>query len=109
MIDRSLARKHDWLDRFETMKRHLSGANAGAEMLLFNLPAMSIGDFEIANAIVAVPGDGVSINTLLPKTTTGSRLLRRSKQQGFLGYDVLKHFVVTIDYRYGYVHLEPGQ
>ena len=32
---------------------------------------------------------------------------RRQKAEGSLGYDVLKHFVVTINYKEGYVHIEP--
>tara|TARA_E500000331_G_scaffold191527_1_gene184246 strand:- start:126 stop:290 length:165 start_codon:yes stop_codon:yes gene_type:complete len=40
---------------------------------------------------------------------TGSNLSRtRGKAKGLLGHDVLKHFILTIDYCIGKIHLQSG-
>jgi len=83
------------------------GAIKAGETERFNLPTFEIGGFELTNVIVSVPPDGKKFELFQRDTKTGSRLRqKRRKSQGILGYDVLKHFVVTIDYKGGHVHLE---
>jgi len=108
LVDRSLAEKQKWLDRYSTIEGFSVGVNSSGRMQRFNLPSMTFGGFEIENPIVSVPVEGETIALFEKETFAGSRLQRPRKAQGLLGYDVLKHFVVTVDYRGGHVHLEPG-
>jgi hypothetical protein len=77
-----------------------------ARLRRFNLPGMTLGDFEIENPIISVPTEGNEIALFETTTPIGSRIPRSRKAKGLLGYDVLKHFVVTIDYKSGHVHIE---
>ena len=87
----------------------LRGSNSSGRMQQFNLPTITFGAFDIADTIVWVPAEGETTALFEKRSSTGSRIKRnRRNSQGLLGYDVLKHFVVTIDYKSGYVHIEPG-
>lgn len=106
LLDRSVAAKRDWLDRYPALERSARGVNSRAELQAFNLPTMNIGEFEIESPIVMVPGPGDELPIFEGKTELGSRIPKSRKAKGLLGYDILKHFVVTIDYKKGHVHLE---
>ncbi len=109
LMERSLASKQGWLDRYPAIDSVTVGVNSSGRMQRFKLPFMTFGGFQIENPIVSVPAEGESIELFKPASLTGSRIpRRRGKAQGLLGYDVLRHFVVTIDYTSGYVHIEPG-
>jgi hypothetical protein len=105
-LDRQVAIRNRWLERFETREIEISGAHESAVWEQFNLPKMRIGPFELENPLIAVPAAGTDAMMFEKKTITGQRLgQRRSLWLGSLGYDVLKHFVLTMDYRSGRVHL----
>ncbi len=88
---------------------HLSGVNSKGRTQRFNLPVMAVGGFSIENSSVTVAADGEAMEIFKTSGSTASRVSRhRGKARGVLGYDILKHFVVTIDYKTGHVHLEPG-
>lgn len=108
LLDRSVAVRKDWLDRYPTLDGVSSGANTRARLQRFNLPGMTFGEFEIENPIISVPVEGKEIALFETTTPIGTRVPRGRKAKGLLGYDVLKHFVVTIDYKNGHVHIEPG-
>jgi hypothetical protein len=85
------------------------GVNSTGLVEQFRLPSLKIGEFEIADALVSIPAEGEKLEMFRREKRTGSNLTRtRGKSKGLLGYDVLKHFVLTIDYRIGKIHLEPA-
>ncbi len=107
LIERQVAASREWLEKFPTEIIDVRGATTSGQTERFNLPTFEIGGFELSNVIINVPPKGKSFELFERETKTGSRLRqKRSKSQGILGYDVLKHFVVTIDYKGGHVHLE---
>lgn len=109
LVVRSLAKKQGWLDRYATSDSVLSGVNSKGRIQRFSLPVMEFGGFAIENSTVSVAAEGESMELFKTSGSTASRVSRhRGKARGVLGYDVLKHFVVTIDYQTGYVHLEHG-
>ena len=109
LLERKLAKKQGWLDRYPTVDGISVGSNSSGRMQRFNLPTMTFGPFDIADTSVSVPAEGAATALFEKRGFTGSRIKRNPrKSQGLLGYDVLKHFVVTIDYKTGYVHIEPG-
>jgi hypothetical protein len=109
LIDRTFAKKQNWLDRYPATDSIAAGVNSQGRMQNFNLPTMTFGPYEIENTIVSVPAEGEDIELFETDLRQFSRIKeRRSSSQGLLGYDVLKHFVVTIDYKAGHVHIDAG-
>ena len=71
------------------------------------MPTVTIGPFTLENVISTVPAAG-------EKTTVGQATsadlrtrMQNASADGLLGYEVLKHFVVTIDFKRSLLHLEP--
>jgi len=109
LLDRRLVKKLGWLDHYESIDEEVRGVVSSGTMQRFNLPVMSLGNYEIENAIISVPAEGEDIEFFRKTNFTGTRVqTRQQKAQGILGYDILKHFILTIDYKNGYVHVEPG-
>ena len=110
LVNRSMAVKEGWLDKYQVRSTTGFGAVSGGERISFNLESLEIGPFELENPIVSVPPKGEVWNLFEKSASTSSRVHRsRGKSRGLLGYDVLKHFVVTIDYKGGQVHLAPPE
>ena len=106
-INRSLAARRGWLKKHNAKTALARGANAAGEIEQFRLPKVQIGDFETTNTLVSVPASGQQQELFSRTTRPGSKMLRsKGKARGLLGWDALKDFVVTIDYRIGKLHLE---
>ncbi len=106
VLDRAVAVKQKWLEKYETTTSTSYGAVSSGQKVSFNIESLEIGPFELGNPIVSVPPKGERWNMFERRATTGSNVRRsRGKSRGLLGFDVLKHFVVTIDYKTGQVHL----
>jgi hypothetical protein len=54
---------------------------------------------------VSAEGNETTVGKL-DSARTGTRI-KKNNSDGILGYDVLKHFVVTIDYKLSLLHLAP--
>jgi len=109
LLDRDLARRLDWIDTYPKVDGVSSGAISSGQMEYFRVPSIQVGPFEIENVLVSIPAPGESPEFFETSTRTGSRLASRKSSAGLLGYDILKHFVVTIDYDRGHVHFYPGE
>ncbi len=108
LVERSIARKNDWLTSgFKTVQTDSTGVARQQDIESFLLPSVVIGPFEVENVIVSTPVEGQDItlmSTVGEKRQTGTRI-RGNRVEGLLGYDILKHFVVTIDYERGFMHV----
>ena len=109
LIDRSFARRLDWIDTYASEDGVASGAISNSKLESFRVPSIQVGPFGIENVLVSIPAPGESPEYFEKDTQTGTRMARRNASDGLLGYDILKHFVVTIDYDRGYVHFYPGE
>ena len=110
ILERSIASQENWLEKYAATTSKGIGVVGRGEAVTFNLEKLEIGPFELGNPIVAVPPKGVVWNMFERRPTTGSNVRSaRGKSRGLLGYDVLKHFVVTVDYRGGHVHIAPPE
>lgn len=108
LLDRKVAEKHNWLKHYPAIDDAGSGIISSARLQRFNLPVVTLGDFRIENPIIRVPAKGQEAQFFERSAYGGSRIPRRvRKAEGIMGYDLLKHFVVTIDYAHGYVHVAP--
>jgi hypothetical protein len=103
LLKRSTAKRFKWLDRYSAEQGTSRGAVTSAEVETFRLPVIGIGPFNVKNARVTVPQEGARLE-MFKRDRSSSR--RRQKTQGLLGYDVLKNFLVTIDYKSGALFIE---
>ena len=107
IIKRGVAKKAGWLNEYEVEKLNTRGVVGSSEMEMFRLPLLAIGPYNVRNASVAVPSEG-KVAPVFSSLRGGLR--GRGRVQGLLGYDVLKNFIVTFDYRSGSMVLElPGE
>lgn len=97
-IKRSYAIGNSWLtDNTEFEYSQVSGVNSRTNVESFNLSTLKIGPYELENIPVIIPAEGESTN-IGRKSYSSGRIKRGKQTKGLLGYDILKHFVVTIDY-----------
>lgn len=104
MIERSVAIANNWLNTYPVVITNNRGVNSLGYSETFNVPTLEIGPFILENVIVSVPAEGQSSNLASQYEQSSSRL-KGKRVRGILGYDVLKHFVLTIDYEKGYGHI----
>lgn len=108
LMSRIDASRLGWLEDYESTDTRGVGINAiVAENERFYLPTIQIGPYTLENVAVTVPRKGQKSNIGWDSHRGVSRQIKRSKSKGLLGYDVLKHFVVTIDLKRSLLHLEP--
>ncbi|MEM7284167.1 MAG: aspartyl protease family protein [Pseudomonadota bacterium] len=106
LTERLIAEKAGWLDDYPGREEVHYGVNDSEQMWTFNVPKMTFGPFDLENAIVTVPAKGKKLELFKKEKSLGTLIAHGdSKSQGLLGFDVLKHFVITIDYRTGKVNI----
>ena len=104
VIDRKVARKMGWLNSLDTEASISIGANTLATTESFRIPSLKFGPYELENVLVSIPAEGQIAYLESQYEATGSRIKGR-KVQGLIGYDVLKHFLITLDYKNGHAHI----
>lgn len=104
VIERKVARSLGWLDNFERESGISSGVNRSATTESFRIPWLKFGPFEMEHVLVSIPAAGEKTNLENQYETTGTRI-KGKKVQGLIGYDVLQHFLITIDYKNGHAHI----
>lgn len=109
-LQRSKAERLGWLAQYRITESTVTGVNdatTGTET--FRLPALTIGPYEMENVEVFVPAEGEKTNLTGLDTvswSTGSHLKKDKKTMGILGYDILQHFIVTIDFKRSLLNLD---
>lgn len=107
LIPRRSASRFNWMDKYGTVTSQVRGVTKVANVERFNIPEVTIGPFTLENVIVIVPSEGEKTNVgRASRAKTGSRL-RDTDSDGILGYDILRHFIVTIDFKHSRLHLQP--
>ncbi len=105
LMPRSVAVRRGWMEKYGSVQGLVGGVTKASSVERFNIPTMTLGPFTLENVIMMVPGEGEK--TTIGRETSarlGSRLKKES-EDGILGYDVLKHFIVTIDFKRSLLHL----
>lgn len=105
LLARSLAKSVGWLDKHQSIETSVEGVNAQADTETFQLPALKLGPYTLKDVIVTVPGEEEEANIKSQFEPPVGSHMRGKRVEGILGYDVLKHFILTIDYRKGYAHI----
>lgn len=101
-LPRWMAEKNGWLDKYSTepgRSRGVHGRTVKTER--FTMPRLTLGPYTLEDVPVTVPAEGE------PDVFGGSRAGEPSFQmaKGLIGYDVLKHFVFTMDLKKKLLHL----
>ncbi len=106
-LPRRDAERKGWLEKYSTQDSLGVGVNAIVNRnQRFNLPQLEIGPYSLENVIITVPAEGTK-STVGEGADHGSRKnISARSSKGILGYDVLRHFIVTIDFRHSLLHIE---
>jgi len=101
-LKRSLAVDEGWLTKETKVKQSkVQGLSKLANVDEFEISSLKIGPYELEGVPIQVPAEGENTNVgeSSRETSTGnnSRISRGIKPKGIMGFDVLKHFVVTVD------------
>lgn len=103
-LKRRTAEDQGWLDEFELDKISSSGVLGSGHKDAFILPEIQFGPFTVEDVKMSVPEEGQKVNIF--SSGRGSMVGFKGKNvKGLLGYDILKHFVITIDYKAGNMHV----
>lgn len=105
IVERKVADYMGWLKGVKSESTISTGANTIIETESFQIPQLQFGPFELENVLVTIPAEGKSAYLDSQYEKGGTRIKGR-KVQGIIGYDVLKHFLITIDYKNGHAHID---
>lgn len=109
LLERRVAERNDWFDKYETVDTSTRGVTRSGDMQRFRIEKVDVAGYEILDPLVSVPTEDSGILAMFERqVSVGTKLGKRTKAKGLLGYDILQHFVMTIDYRKGDVHLAAG-
>ncbi len=101
-LKRSLAISEGWLTQDTKVKQSMTrGISRTAKVDEFTVDSLKIGPYELQNVPIQVPAEGENTNVGESKreiaTSNNSRISRGIKPKGIVGFDVFKHFIVTVD------------
>lgn len=104
-INRSVAEARGWLDKYPLTASTAFGVNGISSIETFLLPYLKFGPYVLENVRVSVPAEGVKSN--VGKRSSNNSIYRKwgASSRGLVGFDVLKHFVLTIDYKRHRMHV----
>ena len=106
-LKRGDAVRFGWLDELATHEGRASGIGRTATTERFYLPTVTIGPFTLENVVASVPAAGEQTTVGRASSADLSTRLQKASADGILGYEILKHFVVTIDFSRNLLNLEP--
>lgn len=103
LVSRSVASR---LGLLEEVERNIviSGVNDSAFTEQATTAGVEFGPFTLDDVAVTFPADGETLNLESQHRTLGTRM-RGRKVEAIIGYDVFKHFLLTIDYKGGHMHV----
>ncbi len=102
-VDRATAGRLGWLE-LAKQSRKASDISRTAAVELFSVPELKFGPYTLENVMATVPVEGETAYLESRGYRVGS-VIRDKKVVGLLGYDVFKHFLLTLDYRGGHLHV----
>jgi hypothetical protein len=104
LVKRHFAEAQGWLNEDGWVDTNGHGANSPSLNQSKRIDYFKFGPFELADVLVSIPAIGQKRYVGDEYIAEGSRI-RSQRVEGILGYDILKHFVLTIDYKYGHAHI----
>lgn len=105
LFNKSMADTMGWHDTLSAEQSLSKGATSHvAVMDNYRVPEVVFGPYTLEHVLVSIPADDSRIFQQDQYKALGSNI-RGKKIQGILGYDILQHFVLTVDYKNGYAHV----
>ncbi|WP_233009563.1 retroviral-like aspartic protease family protein [Rheinheimera faecalis] len=105
VVSRMLAEEQDWLRDQLVLKHSVSGAVKSGQVETFTISYLKVGPYELENVLVTIPVDGEAMNIRDSHRSSVNQLSKGTSTNGLLGYDILKHFVLTLDTKNWRAHL----
>lgn len=105
VVSRMLAEEQDWLRDQLVLKHSVSGAVKSGQVETFTISYLKVGPYELENVLVTIPVDGEAMNIRDSHRSSVNQLSKGTSTSGLLGYDILKHFVLTLDTKNWRAHL----
>lgn len=105
VVTRQTAEEQQWLHTLPKVEHEVRGSVDSGKAESFNIPYLKIGPYELENVIVTVPSEGQMMNLTDKKGRTSNGVQRGMRSQGILGYDILQHFVLTLDTKNWQAHI----
>ncbi|QPG06452.1 retropepsin-like domain-containing protein [Salinimonas marina] len=102
MIERSLAEGLG-LANSDNQVHQASDISKTVKLESTRIDEVVFGPYTLENMLVSFNAEGSNIDLNNQYKTTGTRI-RGKKVEGLIGYEVLKHFVITMDYQRAYLH-----
>ena len=104
-VTRQTAEQQNWLQTLPKVQHDVQGALKGGKAESFNIPYVKIGPYELENVMVTVPAEGQVMNLTDRTSRTSNGVQRGMRSQGILGYDILQHFILTLDTKNWQAHI----
>lgn len=105
VVSRQMAEEQEWLNQLPAIKHGASGVTGSGEVETFQIPYLKIGPYELEDVVVTVPAEGQKMNISDKTSRTTAGVQKGIHARGLLGYDVLKHFVLTLDTKNWRAHI----
>ena len=105
VVSRMLAEEQDWLRDQLVLRHSAAGAVKSGQVETFTISYLKVGPYELENVLVTIPVDGEVMNIRDSHRSSVSQLSKGASTSGLLGYDILKHFVLTLDTKNWRAHL----
>jgi hypothetical protein len=102
-LSRRVATRSGLLAKYKAISGKSIGSNGEGSIESFRIPYFKVGPFEMENVKVDVPSEHQTSS--VGEKQSGTMKLTSRVSKGFMGYDILKHFVVTLDYYNMEMHL----
>lgn len=103
-LSREVAENNGWLTQFPLTQGISQGVNTTGNVEFFRIPTLGFGPFLLENVGITVPEAGVNAKFGEAEDELNTRV-RSVRVDGLIGYDVLQHFILTIDYKFGRGHI----
>lgn len=102
-VERHVAENLGWLKEAVSQSGTSAGVNEVVTTESIRHPLVKFGPYELENVLVTIPDVGdTNIESRFKSTVTK---IKGHRVKGILGYDILKHFVITFDYKMGRAHI----
>lgn len=105
LVTRQTAEQQNWLKALPKVEHDVAGTLKSGKAESFNIPYLKIGPYELENVMVTVPAEGQVMNLTDRTSRTSNGVQKGMRSQGLLGYDILQHFILTLDTKNWQAHI----
>ncbi len=106
-LDRDVAIRRGWLETLPVTQKDIDhGGGHSATFDHFVLPSIKMGPYTLENVAVIVPSEEQQRLINKESGRTVSTVWYGQTARGSIGLDLLKHFVLTVDYKKNLLHIE---